>query len=355
MALRFAYAFMPAVFLAAALPAGAPALAAPGAAPAVSDGAVTDLAPTTATLNAKKRHTKFFVASFNAEAGEKRFAGTELVVLDAKGTSPNELFLGVTLSCTSPSGLVRSAEAGRNVWPAASSFMIPVGFTFVTDVAGVHTCEATVMMCDPGSCTSPTGKGTVRIVTKSMDPKSFSVLYVSAALPPWASSLRVPTDGDQLVKSGTSFTMKGTIDLNGASDPVRMGGIFSITNCIEKAYPDACAKATKPKVRGSASATITLTVVQETTTPGAKCATATASPGQGAGTQKITWQQHHAVRSVYIPDFDLSEAPGCGTKVDVTVTVKAGKGNALALEAGTKVKATSVVYAIPGDTIPTAV
>jgi hypothetical protein len=149
--------------------------------------------------------------------------------------------------------------------------------------------------------------------------------------------------------------MKGTIDLNGASDPVRMGGIFSITNCIEKAYPDACAKATKPKVRGSASATITLTVVQETTTPGAKCATATASPGQGAGTQKITWQQHHAVRSVYIPDFDLSEAPGCGTKVDVTVTVKAGKGNALALEAGTKVKATSVLYAIPGDTVPTAV
>jgi hypothetical protein len=39
----------------------------------------------------------------------------------------------------------------------------------------------------------------------------------------------------------------------------------------------------------------------------------------------------------------------------VTVTVKAGKGNALALEAGTKAKATSVLYAIPGDTVPTAV
>ena len=136
---------------------------------------------------------------------------------------------------------------------------------------------------------------------------------------------------------------------------MRIGGVFSITNCIEKAYPDACAKATKPKIQGSASATITLTVVQETTTPGAECATATASPGQGAGTQKITWQQHHAVRSVYIPDFDLSEAPGCGTTVDITVTVKAGKGNAIALESGSKKKITSVVYAIPGDIIPTQV
>ena len=353
MALRFAYALMPAVFLAAALPVGAPALAAPGTTPAVSDGAVTDIEPTTATLNAKKRHTKFFVASFNAEAGENRFVGTELVVLDAKGTSPSELFLGVTLSCTSPSGRVTSAEAGRNVWPAGSSFMIPVGFIFVTDVAGVHTCEATVMMCDPGNCTSPTGKGTVRIVTQSMDPKSYSFLYVSTALPPWASDLRVPTEGDQLVKSGTSFTMKGSFDVSEAPGPIRVGGIFSITNCIEKAYPDACAKASKPKVRGSASATITLTAVQETTIPGAECATATASPGQGAGTQRITWQQHHAVRAVYIPDFDLSEAPGCGTTVDFTVTVKAGKGNAIALEAGTNAKTTSVVYAIPGDDIPT--
>jgi hypothetical protein len=329
------------------------AVAAPQAPePRSSDGSVVDVTPTTATLNAKKRHTDFFVASFNAEAGEKRFVGTELVVLDAKGTSPNELFLGVTLSCTSPSGRVTSAEAGRNIWPAGSSFMIPVGFTFVTDVAGLHRCAATVMMCDPGNCASPTGEGTVRIVTQSMDPKTFSILYVSAALPTWASSVRVPAGGDQLIPSGASFTMKGTIDLNGASDPVRMGGIFSITNCIEKAYPNSCAKATKPKIQGSASATIIFTAVQEALTPGAKCATATARSAQGAGTQRITWQQHHAVRSVYIPNFDLVETAGCGTKVDVTVTVKAGKGNALALESGTKAKATSVLYAIPGDIIP---
>jgi hypothetical protein len=323
--------------------------------PRSSDGSVIDVKPTTTTLNAKKRHTDFFVASFNAEAGETRFVGTELVVLDAKGTSPNELFLGVTLSCTSPSGRVTSAEAGRNVWPAGSSFMIPVGFTFATDVAGVHKCAATVMMCDPGNCASPTGTGTVRIVTKSMDPRSHSVLYVSTALPPWASSERVPSSGDKVVKPGTSFTMAESFDLSDAPGPVRIGGIFSITNCIEKAYPTVCKSAGTTKSRGLALATLSLTLEQEVLTPGTQCATAVATRANGAGLYRITWQQHHAVMAVYVPDFDLTEDPGCGTTVDVTVTVKAGKGNALALEAGTKAKATSVVYAIPGDIIPTAV
>jgi hypothetical protein len=323
--------------------------------PRSSDGSVIDVKPTTTTLNAKKRHTDFFVASFNAEAGETRFVGTELVVLDAKGTSPNELFLGVTLSCTSPSGRVTSAEAGRNVWPAGSSFMIPVAFTFATDVAGLHKCAATVMMCDPGNCTSPTGKGTVRIVTQSMDPRSYSVLYVSTALPPWASSQRVPSSGDKVVKPGTSFTMAESFDLTDAPGPARIGGIFSITNCIEKAYPTVCKSAGTTKSRGLALATLSLTLEQEVLTPGTQCATAVATRANGAGLYRITWQQHHAVMAVYVPDFDLTEDPGCGTTVDVTVTVKAGKGNALALEAGTKAKATSVVYAIPGDIIPTAV
>jgi hypothetical protein len=332
------------------------AVAAPRASEArSSDGAVIDVTPTTATLNAKKRHTDFFVASFNAEARETRFVGTELVVLDAKGTSPNELFLGVTLSCTSPSGRVTSAEAGRNVWPAGSSFMIPVGFTFATDVAGVHKCAATVMMCDPGNCASPTGTGTVRIVTKSMDPRSHSVLYVSTALPPWASSERVPSSGDKVVKPGTSFTMAESFDLSDAPGPVRIGGIFSITNCIEKAYPTVCKSAGTTKIRGTALVTFALTLKQEVLTPGTQCATAMATRANGAGLYRITWQQHHAAFSIYVPDFDLTDDPGCGTKVDVTVTVKAGKGNALALEAGTKVKATSVLYAIPGDTVPTAV
>lgn len=320
--------------------------------PRTSDGAVVDVKPTTATLNAKKRHTDFFVTSFNAEAGETRFVGTELVVLDAKGTAPNELFLGVTLSCTSPSGRVTSAEAGRNVWPAASSFTIPVAFTFATDVAGVHKCAADVMMCDPGNCVSPTGKGTVRIVTQSMDPQTYSFLYVSTALPPWSSSLRVPTGGDRIIKPNTSFDMTGSLDVSGASGPVRIGGIFSVTNCIEKSYPDACKSAGTTKSRGSALATLSLTLEQEVLTPGTTCATTEATPVDGAGTTRITWQQHHAVLAIYVPDFDLTEDPGCGTTVDVTVTVKAGKGNSLALEAGSKSKMTSVMYAIPGDTIP---
>jgi hypothetical protein len=313
---------------------------------------VVDVKPTTATLNAKKRHTNFFVTSFNAEAGETRFVGTELVVLDAKRTAPDELFVGVTLSCTSPSGRVTSAEAGRNVWPAGSSFTIPVAFTFATDVAGVHKCAATVMMCDPGNCASPTGKGTVRIVTQSMDPRTYSFLYISAALPPWSSSLRVPTTGDRIIKPNTSFDMTGSLDVGGSSGPVRIGGIFSITNCIEKAYPDVCKSAGTTKSRGSALARLSLTLEQEVLTPGTTCATAQATPVDGAGTTRITWQQHHAVLAIYVPDFDLTEDPGCGTTVDVTVTVKAGKGNSLALESGSEKKMTSVMYAIPGDTIP---
>jgi hypothetical protein len=346
---------LPAILVVAVLPTAGPALAAPGAAPATSSTEVLDVTPTTATLSAKKRHTNFFVASFNAEAGETRFVGTELVVLDAKGTSPNELFLGVTLSCTSPSGRVTTAEAGRNVWPAASSFMIPVGFTFATDVAGVHKCAATVMMCDPGNCTSPTGKGTVRIVTKSMDPRSYSFLYVSTSLPDWASSQRVPSSGDKVVRPGSSFTMSDSFDVTESPGPVRVGGIFSVTNCIEKSYPDACKAAGKTNPRGSASATVSLTVSQEVLTPGTQCATAVATRANGAGPYRITWQQHHAVMAVYVPDFDLTEDPGCGTTVDVTVTVKAGKGNAVVVESGSKAKTTSVLYAIPGDTIPTAV
>jgi hypothetical protein len=353
MRLRSLTLVLPVALIMVAAPT-APAIAVP-IAPAASGPAVVDVTPTTATLNAKKRHTDFFVASFNAEVGETRFVGTELVVLDAKGTSPSELFLGVTLSCTSPSGSVTSAEAGRNVWPAGSSFMIPVGFTFVTDVAGLHRCAATVMMCNPGNCASPTGKGTVRIVTKSMNPRSHSVLYISTALPPWANSLRVPTTGDRIIKPNTSFDMTGSLDVGGSSGPVRIGGIFSITNCIEKAYPTVCKSAGTTKIRGTALATLSLALEQEVLTPGTQCATAVATRANGAGLYRITWQQHHAVMAIYVPDFDLTEDPGCGTTVDVTVTVKAGKGNSLALESGSKKKITSVVYAIPGDTIPSQV
>ena len=343
---------LPALVLGTALPLGAPALADVREVPRASDPATLDVTPLTTVLDARKRHTEFFSASFQAEAGEVRFVATELVVKDAKNTSPNELFLGVTLTCTSPSGRMTSAEAGRNVWPAGSDFTIPVGFTMQTDVEGAHKCQADVMMCDPGNCTSPTGTGRVAIVTQKMDPKDFSFLYVSTALPSWAQSQRVPPGGDRVIKPGTSSTMTGTFDVSQAPGPVRVGAILSMTNCIEKSYPDACKAAGKTAPRGSATGTVSLTLSQDATVPGTTCATVSATPATGAGARKITWQQHHAVFSIYIPDFELSDDPGCGDTVSASVTVKAGKGNAIALEAGSKAKITSVLYAIPGDVIP---
>lgn len=348
---RIVRVILPVTLVAAALPVAAFAVPA-GAAPASSSGSVLDVTPLTKVLDAKKRHTEFLAASFNAAAGEVRFVATELVVKDAKGTSPNELFLGVTLSCTSPSGRVTSAEAGRNVWPAGSDFTIPVGFTMATDVAGTHKCQADVMMCDPGNCASPTGTGKVAIVTKAMNPKDYTGLYITAALPSWAESLRVPTGGDRIIQPGKSFVMKGTFDVTGTPGPVRVGGIFSMTNCIEKDYPNICKNAGKTAIRGSATVTTSLTLAQSVITPGTTCATARATLGSGAGTTKITWQQHHAVLGVYIPDFALDPSPGCGQSVTVTVTMKVGKGNAVALEAGSKAKISSIMYAIPGDSLP---
>ena len=343
---------LPVALVSATLPMGATALAEEPVTSRASDPATLDVTPLTTVLDARKRHTEFFSASFQAEAGEVRFVATELVVKDAKNTAPDELFLGVTLSCLSPSGRMTSAEAGRNVWPAGSEFTIPVGFTMQTDVAGVHKCRSDVMMCDPGNCTSPTGTGKVAIVTQKMDPKNFSLLYVSTALPSWAQSDRVPPTGDRLVKSGTSYSMSGTFDVSESPGPIRVGGILSMTNCIEKSYPTICKGAGKTAIRGSATANVSLTLEQVATTSGATCATATATQGSGVGTTRITWQQHHAVLSIFVPDFTLSPDPGCSQTVKVTVTVKAGKGNAIALEAGSKAKVTSIMYAIPGDVIP---
>jgi hypothetical protein len=348
---RLAAVVLPSLIVAALLPVGASALATPSVAPAASDPAVRDVTPLTKVLDARKRHTEFFSANFQAEAGEVRFVGTELVVKDANKTAPRELFLGVTVSCTSPSGRVTSAEAGRNVWPAGSDFTIPVGFVMVTDAAGLHRCQSDVMMCNPGDCASPTGKGTVSIVTQQMNPRNFSLLYISTALPSWAKSQRVPVGGDRIIRPGSTYSVSGSFDVSQAPGPIRVGGIFSITNCIEKAYPDACKGAGKTAIRGSATATVSLVLQQVATTSGATCRTAKAKLGSGVGNTRITWQQHHAVLTAYVPDFVLSTAPGCGQTVKVTLSVKAGKGNALAMEAGSNAKVASVLYAIPGDVI----
>lgn len=355
MARRLTPVVLPVVLLAAALPAAVPALADSTVSPAASDPSVTDVTPLTTKLDASKRHTEFFSASFQAEAGEVRFVATELVVKDAKNTAPDELFVGVTLSCTSPSGRVTSAEAGRNVWPAASTFTVPVGFTMQTDVAGTYKCLADVMMCDPGNCGSPTGTGVVFIVTRKANPKNYSLLYITAALPSWAQSTRVPTTGDRLLKPGQSLAMNGTFDVSGSSTPVRVGGIFSITNCIVKAYPTACKGAGKTATQGSSTVTVSLRLTQQATIAGTQCTTAKATASDGAGTSSITWQQHHAVFNIYVPDFDLSSDPGCGSQVSVAATVTAGKGNAIVVESGSKSKMTSVIYAIPGDSMPAGV
>ncbi|MEY3733193.1 MAG: hypothetical protein RL347_552 [Actinomycetota bacterium] len=321
--------------------------------PIPSSGEIVDVTPTTATLSAKKRHTRFFSANFQADAGETRFVGTELVVLDAKGTSPSELFVGVTLSCTSPSGRVTSAETGRNVWPSGPSFTIPVAFTFVTDAAGQHKCQATVMMCDPGNCTGPNGTGTVRIVTQKMNPKGYSFLYISTALPAWAQSNRAPSSGkDTVVKPGTSYTINQTFDLSDASGPVRLGSIMSITNCIEKSYPTACKRAGTTNIQGASKVTLAATLTQVASTPGAPCTTASATSATGAGSTTITWQQHHAVLGIWVPDLTLSDDPGCSDTVKLAITVSVGKGNAAVIEPGSKAKTTSIVYAIPGDAVP---
>lgn len=354
------------VAAALALPLSAPAGAAPATeadttettaerrlagSPAASQGAVLDVTPTTNTLNARKRHTQFFTTTFEAEEGEVRFIATELVVLDAKNTAPSEIFLGVTVSCTSPSGRITSAEGGRNVWPAASSFVVPVSFTFVTDVAGTHSCQSDVMMCVPGNCTAPTAKGVVSIVTQRMNPKSYSFLYVSPSLPSWAQSAQVPR-GNGLVNPGSTLPVNQTFDLSDATGPVSVGGYFSISNCIVRGYPDACAKASKVTPRGSSSVTLALTVRQVPATEGATCATAQATKATGARTTRITWQQHHAVLLISVPSFTLSESPDCTSSVTAALTVKAGKGNSVDVEAGSRDKATSVMYAIPSDALP---
>ena len=329
--------------LGVAVPAGA-------AAPSDSSGAVFDKTPTTRVLSAAQRHTEFFTTTFQAEAGENRFVATSLVVMDAKGTSPNELFLGVTVSCTSPSGKVTQAEGGRNVWPAVPDFTIDVYMQLQTDVAGAYTCQSDVMMCDPGDCTAPTGTGKVKIVTRKMNPKDYSFLLVTAPVPAWAQAVPEPPNGDQLILPGKSLVLTQAFDVTeGGGVPVQVGAMLSMTNCIEDDYPTACAKAKPMKVNGSATVQLSVTATQLPTEQGVKCATTTGTSATGAGKWTITWQQHHAINVAWAPAITLSDAAGCGNSVQVQVTVKVLKGNAVVVEAGDSGKVASLTYAVPAS------
>jgi len=93
------------------------------------------------------------------EAGETRSAGVVLVVEDAVNAQPAELFVGMTLTCTSPSGKSRVVETGRTVWPDAASFAIPMAFTFVADSTGTYECQTDVMMCNPATARRRPARG----------------------------------------------------------------------------------------------------------------------------------------------------------------------------------------------------
>ncbi len=329
---------------------GAPSAAA--TTPTALSGAVVDTEPQSAVLDARQRHTELFEVQFEAAAGETRFAGAVLVVQDAVNTQPSELFVGVTLTCTSPSGKAHVVETGRNVWPDAAPFAIPMGLTFVTDVAGTYKCQADVMMCNPGNCTSPTGTGRLRIVTAKTGPKRYSLMYVSGPLPTWATNVKMSASGNRIVEPGSTLRMVGSFKVNDLSELVRVGAIFSVSNCIEKAYPDVCKKAKKTSIQGSATATVGLSLAQRATTPGTTCASAKATEETGSTSTTITWQMHHAVLATWIDNFILSTAPGCGTTIDVVMTIRAGSGNAIAIEANSRTKITSLVHTIPGGILP---
>jgi hypothetical protein len=330
--------------LGAAVPAGA------DTAPVTSSGGTVDRTPTTRVLNVADEHTSFFSTTFDADAGESRFVSTGLVVMDAKGTSPNEIFLGVTLLCTSPSGQTTEAEGGRNVWPGGGSFSITVDMMLNTDVAGSYTCQSDVMMCDPGACNGSPGTGKVKIVTRKMNPKEHSFLLVTAALPAWAQAIQEPPGGDQLVAPGKSLVLTETFDVSeDGGQSVEVGAMLSMTNCIEDDYPTACGSAKSVRANGSAKVRLSITAKQLPTEQGVTCATKSGNKATGTGTWTITWQQHHAVDVLWVPDFELSQAAGCGNSVQVQVTVKVLKGNSLVVESGDKAKWSSLVYVVPGD------
>jgi len=117
----------------------------------------------------------------------------------------------------------------------------------------------------------------------------------------------------------------------------------SFSNCIEADYPDACGSLPSRKLNGSATASISMTATQIPSTPGTTCSSAKATRGQGAVTRTISAQQHHATFSMEIPKIQMSTAPGCSNKLQISATVKSIKGNGIAVESGSRKKPMSLV------------
>ena len=317
------------------------------AAPAPGPGPVIDTSPLTTVVNAAKgRKQKVFSVQVSAQAGDRRFVRSDIDV--SKVTVPAGLagiFLGVSVTCTGPGGATAmDIEGGRNVWKTDSDFDVVVMGTLASKTAGVYTCVTTVMICDPGSCTSPTSSGSVTLVTASGQPSSGSQLAVSGALPAWANAVQIPKATDVLVNPGRSLAISKTFNLSGATAPNAMGAVVSLTNCIVKGYPPAWNAAPKMAVQGSARVTLCFVVTQQASTAGARCAVVRAA----RQSQVITWQEHHAVVDISIPAVTLSSAAGCSRTVTATTTVTIGSGNSVAVEGGSKNVVESVTYALPG-------
>lgn len=310
----------------------------------VSPGPVTDYTPEVTVINAKQRVTDIFAIQIAANAGDTRFARTDLAI--DKVTGASSLFVGLTITCTNPAGSqVGRAEVGRNVWNSNEDFVLPALLTFKAKTTGTYTCTSSVMLCDPGNCLAPAGSGVVTVLTQKTNPKSFTYGFVSAALPPWALAYQIPKANDTLVNPNKSLTMTKTFDLASATGQIETGSVVSLTNCIVADYPPACDSASKMQVQGSAKVTVTFQVNQVPTVSGAKCAVVKA-PSQ---TQTITWQEHHAVIDIFIPNLNVKVpvTSSCGTAVNVVTVVKVGAGNSVVVEGGSKNVWESLSYILP--------
>lgn len=323
----------------------------PGFRAAVPTGSVFDVTPTKVLLNAATgSHFAVLTARVQAQAGQVRAVAAEIVIdqVSLPASQPN-LFVGVTVTCTGPSSkVVFSSESGTNVWPGAGNFDIPVLGTFTARQAGTYSCVTDIKMCDPGDCEASTGEGTVRLGLRTRDPKTYSFLFVSAAVPSWVSARQIPGSKDVLVPRGKSLAMAKTLSLAGSTPPVVVGSVLSVTNCIVPDYPPVCSQAKQVQTQGSSTVRLTLTVQQNARVAGAQCASVTAKPV----TEQITWREHHAMVEIAAPPLTLSTSSQCKASVTASTTLSVLSGNAAAAEGGGKKTWQSVTYAVPPGLVP---
>ena len=300
---------------------------------------------------AKGRKQQVFSSQVALQAGQRTGVRSDIAV--DKIVLPSgqpDIFLGVSIICQDPSkNTVLDVEGGTNTWTSGIDFDIPVVGTFTAKTTGTYTCVTQLGICDPGSCTSPKGQGSVTLLTESTNPDLYSFLFITGALPSWAMAMQIPKGNDTLLTPGNSLPMTKAFDLTNATGSIGIGSIVSLTNCTVANYPPACNGAKKMAVDGSAKVTVTITATQIAQVAGTKCATMT-GPVQK---QTVTWREHHAVFDPLIRNFVLSNTPGCGQAVQVTTKVSVAKGgNSIVVEGGSKNVWESATFVIPANLVP---